>query len=47
MMLEDGMEPAYCAERLGHSLEMFFKTYAKWTNADKSAAQAAIWARMK
>lgn len=47
MMLEDGMEPAYCAERLGHSLEMFYKTYAKWTNADKSAAQAAIWARMK
>ena len=47
MMLEDGMEPAYCAESLGHSVQMFLKIYAKWTNADKSAAQAAIWARMK
>jgi len=44
MMVEAGMEAVYCAQALGHSPEMFFKTYAKWTNADKSAAQAKIWA---
>ena len=44
MMLEAGMEAVYCAQALGHSPQMFFKTYAKWTNADKSAAQEKIWA---
>jgi len=47
MMLESGMEPAYCAHVLGHSLEEFLRTYARWIDADRSAAQAKIWATIK
>jgi len=44
MMLEAGMEPGYCAKVLGHSEKEFFETYARWTDADRSAEQARIWA---
>tara|TARA_R110001632_G_scaffold166611_2_gene285038 strand:- start:347 stop:1411 length:1065 start_codon:yes stop_codon:yes gene_type:complete len=43
-MLEAGMKPAYCAKVLGHSVETFLRTYARFIDADKSAEQAAIWA---
>ncbi|MCO5399130.1 hypothetical protein [Ralstonia soli] len=29
-MLMAGMTPAFCAKQLGHSVEMFLRTYAKW-----------------
>lgn len=29
-MLMAGMNPAFCATQMGHSVEMFYKTYAKW-----------------
>lgn len=42
-MLAAGMKPAYCAKVLGHSLEMFFRNYATWTDQDENARQEAIW----
>jgi integrase len=32
MMLMAGMAPAFCAKQLGHSVEMFLNTYAKWVD---------------
>jgi integrase len=29
-MLMAGMTPAFCAKQLGHSIEMFLRTYSKW-----------------
>lgn len=43
MMLSAGMDPAYCAEQLGHSLEMFLRVYSRWIDDGRSAKQAAIW----
>lgn len=31
-MLMAGMTPAFCATQMGHSTEVFLKTYAKWLN---------------
>ena len=45
-MLEAGMKPGYCASVLGHSLQVFFQTYARWINAEESAEQARIWATL-
>jgi len=39
MMLMAGLTPAYCAAQLGHSIEMFLTTYAKWINGDRNAAE--------
>lgn len=40
-MLARAMKPGYCADQLGHSLEMFFRVYAKWINgADNSAERS-------
>lgn len=39
MMLMAGMTPAYCAGQLGHSVEMFLTTYAKWINGDRNALE--------
>lgn len=39
MMLMAGMTPAYCAGQLGHSVEMFLTTYAKWLNGDRNALE--------
>ena len=47
MMLENGMEPAYCAQALGHSIKEFLETYAVWIDRDKTAAQAKIWASIE
>ena len=47
MMLESGMQPAYCAQVLGHSLREFLETYARWIDADRSAEQARIWASIE
>jgi integrase len=30
MMLMAGMTPAFCARQLGHSVEVFLRTYSKW-----------------
>ncbi len=39
MMLMAGLTPAYCAAQLGHSVEMFLTTYAKWINGDRNAVE--------
>jgi integrase len=31
-MLMAGMTPAFCAKQLGHSVEMFLRTYSKWVD---------------
>lgn len=35
MMLMAGRKPAWCAKQLGHSVEMFLRTYAKWIPGDQ------------
>jgi integrase len=35
MMLMAGMKPAFCAKQMGHSIEMFHRTYAKWIDGDR------------
>ena len=44
MMLEAGLEPAYCAKQLGHRLDQFLNTYASWANEEASMVQHAKWA---
>jgi integrase len=41
-MLMAGVEPAFAAAQLGHSLEMFFKTYAHWINGAKDEDQKKL-----
>ncbi len=41
MMLMAGMRPAFCAKQLGHSVEMFLRTYAKWIDGDQNALEMA------
>lgn len=41
MMLMAGMTPAFCAKQLGHSVEMFLKTYAKWIDGDRNDLEMA------
>lgn len=40
-MLMAGMTPAFCAKQLGHSVEMFLKTYAKWVEGDQDSLEMA------
>lgn len=40
-MLMAGMTPAFCAKQLGHSVEIFLKTYSKWIDGDQDAAEMA------
>ena len=35
-MLMAGMTPAFCAKQLGHSVEMFLRTYARWIDGAAS-----------
>lgn len=35
-MLMANMTPAFCAKQLGHSVEMFLRTYAKWIDGDQN-----------
>jgi integrase len=41
MMLMAGMTPAFCAKQLGHSVEMFLRTYSKWLNGAQDALEMA------
>ena len=36
MMLMAGMTPAFCARQMGHSVEMFLKTYARWIDGGRN-----------
>ncbi len=40
-MLMAGMTPAFCARQLGHSIEMFLRTYARWIDGDRNEAEMA------
>lgn len=40
-MLMAGMAPAFCAKQLGHSVEVFLRTYARWLDGDQNAVQMA------
>lgn len=37
--LMNGVNPAFMAGQLGHSVEEFFKTYAKWINTNQNQVQ--------
>jgi integrase len=42
-MLAAGCKPGWCASQLGHSLEMFFRVYAKWVNGvDRGSEMAKL-----
>lgn len=41
MMLMAGLAPAYCARQLGHAVELFLSTYAKWLDGRDNANQRA------
>lgn len=41
VMLMAGMNPAFCAKQLGHSVEMFHKTYARWLDGDQNDLEMA------
>lgn len=40
--LMNGLNPAYMAEQLGHSLQEFFETYAKWIRQRENATQRSL-----
>lgn len=37
--LSAGLEPAFLASQLGHTLEVFYRTYASWINDDRNTEQ--------
>lgn len=39
MMLMAGVAPAYAAKQLGHSIEMFLRTYSKWIDGGQNAVE--------
>ncbi len=39
MCLMAGMNPAFIANQLGHSVQMLLSTYAKWMNSDADRAE--------
>lgn len=39
MMLMAGMRPAFCAKQLGHSVEVFLRTYSKWLDGEQDAIE--------
>ena len=41
MMLMAGMTPAFCARQLGHSVEMFLRTYSRWLDGDQNDLEMA------
>lgn len=41
MMLMAGMTPAFCAGQMGHSVEIFLRTYAKWIAGAGDAVEMA------
>jgi integrase len=40
-MLMAGMTPAFCAKQLGHSVEMFLRTYSKWLDGGANDLEMA------
>lgn len=40
-MLMAGMTPAFCAKQLGHSVEMFLRTYSRWVDGVRNDAEMA------
>ncbi len=40
-MLMAGMNPAFAARQLGHSVEVFLSTYAKWIDGERDGAEMA------
>jgi integrase len=40
-MLMAGMTPAFCAKQLGHSVEMFLRTYSKWLDGEQNDMEMA------
>jgi integrase len=40
--LMNGVNPAFMAGQLGHSVEEFFKTYAKWINSEQNESQLRL-----
>lgn len=41
MMLMAGLAPAFCAGQMGHSVEVFLRTYAKWIRGSADDAEMA------
>lgn len=41
MMLMAGATPAWCAKQLGHSVEVFLRTYSKWIDGDQNNRELA------
>ena len=41
LMLMAGMTPAFCAGQMGHSVDIFLRTYAKWIPGAGDAAEMA------
>jgi integrase len=39
MMLMAGMTPAFCARQMGHSVEMFLRTYSKWIDGGRNEVE--------
>lgn len=40
-LLESQVNPAFAAEQMGHSIEIFLRTYAKWLGGDRNALEMA------
>jgi integrase len=38
-MLMRGVNPAFAAAQLGHSLQMFLQVYAKWIHGDQNKSE--------
>lgn len=41
MLLMAGATPAWCAKQLGHSVEIFLRTYSKWIDGDQNNRELA------
>lgn len=39
MMLMACMTPAFCAKQLGHAVEMFLRTHAKWIDGGQNTLE--------
>lgn len=42
MMLMAGMKPGFCAGQMGHSVELFLRTYSKWIPGAGDAAEMSL-----
>ena len=40
-MLMSGMTPAFCARQMGHSVQQFLDTYAKWIDGGRNDVEMA------